>query len=287
MRPRTSKRKVPKSPNEDKSPSIDEQAAKKSNKMNDTNDRLDKIMEMISNSTTEQKNNFAILNEKIDTITTHFDAKIDVIEKTCQENTIRINNTENAIERLTKASELRIVKLPMSDTLDLPKTFKLIAEHIGYDTSNPTSIPLLSHIKMSKDGKSTNSGTVLAQFVAPHIKKAFYDEYLTKMPIPLNKIGFECDGNIIISENLTKDNAKLFLEAHKHKIANKFQSVYTVNGLVQIKIKKGTRAMVINNQSDIEIALAKANITEPMETEISPNMEKAGTPTTSTEPNKK
>lgn len=99
--PRTSKRKVPKSPNEDKLTSIDKQAAKKSNKMNDTNDRLDKIMEMINNSTIEQKNSFAILNEKIDTITTQFDAKIDVIEKACQENAVRINNTENTIERLT------------------------------------------------------------------------------------------------------------------------------------------------------------------------------------------
>lgn len=232
----------------------------------DITNRLDQIL-------SEQRSNFTSINKQLENLSNNVNEKIDTIEKSCNANTTRLNDR---IDRISLSNELRLSGIPKNPDTNLPDLFLKIANHIKYDTSSPISIPMISHIKARN--KTTNeveiTGTILMQFVAPHIKTTFYNQYLRCLPVALNNIGFETDSAIIISENLTKQNVILFREAYNLKKSGNIFSVFTINGQVNIKINKGDRAIPILNKIDLDVAITKATCAtnnEPKDTTMATN----------------
>lgn len=233
-----------------------------------TKTRMDDITKRLETMLQEQRSGFTSVNTRLDDLHATVNTRINTIEKACEVNTKRLDKVENHIDRISLANELRLVGIPISNETNINELFSKIAVITGYDTSNPTFIPTVSHIMaVNKETKQfVRTGTILIQFLATHIKNEFYKKYLHKIPISLKDLGFSSDKNIIISENLTKQNAKLFKEAHQLKKLKKFASVFTSNGLVHVKINKGERSIVINDTTDLEIAAAKSiegNIASP------------------------
>lgn len=221
--------------------------------MDDITKRLDTMLQ-------EQRSGFTSVNTRLDDLQATMNTRMNTIEKACEVNTKRLDKVENHIDRISLANELRLVGIPISNEMNINELFSKIAVIIGYDTSNPTFIPTVSHIMaVNKETKQfVRTGTILIQFLATHIKNEIYNKYLHKIPISLKDLGFSSDKNIIISENLTKQNARLFKEAHQLKKLKKFASVFTSNGLVHVKINKGERSIVINDTTDLEVAAAKS-----------------------------
>lgn len=128
---------------------------------------------------------------------------------------------------------MRISGVPCRIEENLVDIFAKVAYVIQFDLSNPVMFPYLLRINLidSSTGAMAKNGTIIGQFVAPHIKTLFYSRYLQNLKLNLNDMGFNTKTRviIIISENLTKSNKLLFDEAYKLKKQNKLHQVFTSN----------------------------------------------------------
>lgn len=87
--------------------------------------------------------------------------------------------------------------------------------------------------------KNAPSQTIVVHFAILRQKQQFYSLYLSKMPLEPTKFGLENMSRIVIGENLTVTNAKIFKQALTMKKNKKIAQAYTENGIVKIKIVKG------------------------------------------------
>lgn len=96
------------------------------------------------------------------------------------------------------------------------------------------------------------------KFVATCLKDNFYSLYLKRLPkkISNKEIGIANDNIIIIGVNLTRYNMEIFKTAKEIQREKKLSSVYTVNGIVNVKILKGGTAYVIRNKQELNQLLS-------------------------------
>lgn len=98
---------------------------------------------------------------------------------------------------------------------------------------------------------------IIVKFVANHIRDNFYSLYLNKIaankPIMTENLNLPKGTRIIIGENLTLNNSKIFIEASKLKWDGKLCQVFTHEGLVHVKAIKTARATSIRSQRQLEL----------------------------------
>lgn len=255
--------------------------------------QLEQILSEISDTKKQQQEGFIkmdakheTLSKSIDAIAGQFTNKLNEIDKACKMNSTRIDENTDEIQRMHLSNELRITGLSSNEGDNIMERFKALSAFIEFDTNNPTNVPSLSCIKITDKttGSSSNTGVVRVQFLAAHIKTHFYGLYLQKLPLTLEKIGLTGTNRIYINENLTKNNAKIFSEARKLKKANLFASVYTVNGLVNVKISKGDKASTIRNETDLEIMKKRGEEINNNQTKVSTDSTLKNTPVTTVKP---
>lgn len=160
------------------------------------------------------------------------------------EHLIRIENTEDDIERLKIANDLRVSGIPVKDNENLLDSFRSIASEIGFDVGaqpNPTSIeriPILNKVT----GAIIPSNTIMIHFVTTRCKQQFYSFYLNKMPLDPKKFGLNEQNRIVIGEHLTRKNAQIFKAAQTMKKNKKIAQTFTEDGIVKVKFEKGKSA---------------------------------------------
>lgn len=161
------------------------------------------------------------LNENIDS---NIKTQITQIESKLEKNTQKLNEEINSIrqqinesskpsvssvnndfDRLMLINDLKVVGIPYRDDENLHDVFTKIAAIIGYDTTNPTSIPYMRRIITRSQTSNQNafSKIITLKFIAIHIKEHFYGLYLNTIknkPLSLKDIGLTIDSRIIISE---------------------------------------------------------------------------------------
>lgn len=104
------------------------------------------------------------------------------------------------------------------------------------------------------------SNTIIAKFIAKHIKDLFYSAYLIKIannnPIKTEMINLSQGGKLMISESLTLYNSKLFSVCMQLKKEKKLVQVFTQDGQVCIKAIKSSKATVVRTQREVDTFIA-------------------------------
>lgn len=118
-------------------------------------------------------------------------------------------------------------------------------------------MPVLSRIQSKK--KETNEliqlPIIIVKFVAKHIRDGFYSLYLSKItstPLTTAHINLTPNKRIIICENLTAANHKLFGVAMQLKNDKKLTKVFTKDGLVLVKKTNDSKAHTIRTSRELD-----------------------------------
>lgn len=199
------------------------------------------------------------MDKKIGDISTSLEAKISELSADLKYCSNRVEDAESDFDRIRLLNEIKIIGIEPAANEQLDEIFAKIANFFAFDLSIPTNIPIVKRLQLRdrKNGTVTNSKVIIAKFIAPHVKEAFYSLYLKKV---LNKqmlntshIGIQQNEHkrVIIGENLTKTNANLFTGAQKLKRDGKIAQVYTNEGLVYVKVRKGDRASKIRDMGEL------------------------------------
>lgn len=208
-------------------------------------------------------------NQRMDSIETNVNKQLTTIQSDVSSCIEKISNTENEIARLSKLNELRINGIPYSNEENIHQHFNAIAQLIGFDSSIPTHIPSLTRTySRNKTTKQMQpSTTIIAKFVAKHIRDEFYSAYLGKIaknnPLTPEMINLPKGNRLLISESLTVNNSKIFSVCMQLKKEKTLAQVFTQDGLVCIKSIKTNKATVVRSQRDVDLFIANLNIEKP------------------------
>lgn len=209
------------------------------------------------------------MNAKMNEVSAKFEKQIKNMDaalvKCSKDVTNNIQNTERDFERIKMLNEVKIIGIEPSEGENLNEIFANIAKLVEFDLSNTVNIPMIK--RLQKRNKSTGSiaasNMLIAKFTAPHIKESFYALYLkkvlSKQQFGTTDLGLRQEAKrIIIGENLTKHNSSLFIAAQKLKREGKLAQVWTSDGLVYIKIQKGTQRFLIREVGDLAYYIENA-----------------------------
>lgn len=157
--------------------------------------------------------------------------------------THRIENTEDDIQRIQRSHDLRVTGFHVKENENLLEIFEAIAKEIGFEANSQLCAPSIDRIpvKNRTAGQMIKSPTILIHFTALKQKQSFYSYYLNKMPLKPENFGLPTMNRNIIGENLTRENAQLFKQAQIMRREGKIAQTFTEDGLVKIRIKKGSK----------------------------------------------
>lgn len=215
------------------------------------------MTQLVDNMRLEFKAEIDNINNKIDTSATATAESMNAMNEKFNGLDSKIKYIENDFERLSHLNELKLIGIPTIANENLADTFTKLANVIGYDTTNPSNIPATT--RMITRNKITNemalAPTIILKFAANHMKEAFYSLYLRLLPkkkLSAKDLGFTIENRIIIGENLSQHNHELFIAASNMKRDKKLSQVFTVNGIVNVKIQKGGRTHEIRHKQQLE-----------------------------------
>lgn len=241
---------------------------------NRINDSQTSIESKLNEFTTSVKAEVQTIKNSVEQFKTAVGTDIVSIRSRIQENSKRIDNTEDDINRLKLANDLRLIGFPYIQNENLFDLFAKIATIIGYDTTLHISVPIIERVPIHNKATGTlmPSSTILFHFTSSQIKQHFYTLYLNKMPLKPEQFGLPQGNRIVLGENLTQKNAFLFKKAQIMRINKKIAQVFTVDGLVKIKFNKGTNhtSHTIHNTLELEVLVAQQQSMETEELNNSP-----------------
>lgn len=199
------------------------------------------------------------LRNSVDSFKEKIGEDIVIIRNQITEQSFRIDNTEDDIQRIKLAADLRLTGFPARENENLIDLFCAIESEIGCEGFVNTN-PFLERVHMRNitTGQFIASSTVIIHFASVRHKQVFYSHYLNAMPLKAEKFGFPKDKKLIIGENLTKKNAQIFKQAILLKKNNKLAQVFSEDGLVKVKVARGKeqRTHTIRNATQLDYLIA-------------------------------
>jgi len=164
---------------------------------------------------------------------------------------IDVQEVEHAMELQWKSSDLIVRGVPVLAGEDVAGLYKTIAVLIGYDAASTPR----AHLRRLgiQQSNSKYVSPILVSFTNRFDKADFYRKYFANVrKLTLAELGFQSTTRFYLSENLTKRNQKIFMEALKLKKANKLYSVSTSSGVVWVKHKKEDNAVAVKHLSGLD-----------------------------------
>lgn len=204
------------------------------------------------------KAEIAQIHQKIDANQANIQSQINELKSNVEKCMEQTTDSDDDIQRVSKLNELKINGIAHADNQNLNEIFGEIAKLVEFDLSNVNNVPTVMRVFKKDHAAKTSAPTsiVIVKFVANHIRNDFYSHYLKKIaakqPIMSENIGLPKGTRIIIGENLTAKNFAIFIEASKLKRENKLCTVFTQDGLVQVKANKNTKATAIRSPRQLE-----------------------------------
>lgn len=189
----------------------------------------------------------------------------------------RLENTEDDIQRLRYACDLRLTGIPYTHNENLLNIYNTLATIISFDNSNTAFTPILERlpIRNKATGLMIASSTILIHFSSIQHKNWFYSLYLNKMPLKGEAFGLQNGKNVVLGENLTQKNAAVFKLAKQLKSNNQIAQVFTQDGLIKIRFVRGASKQTLTVRS-----IAELNYLVEQQNQISMDIE-SNTSTTS------
>lgn len=224
-------------------------------------DSQNSIESKLNDFTTTFKEEVQSIKISVDEFKSTIAKDIDTIKSHMHEHSKRLDNTEDDINRIKLATDLRLIGFPHNQNENLFELFAKIAAIIGYDTTLHISVPIIERVPIRNRANGTlmPSSTILFHFTSVQIKQHFYTLYLNKMPLKPEAFGLPQENRIVIGENLTQKNAFLFKKAQMMRNEKKIAQVFTADGLVKIKFSKGINqnTYTIRNTLELERLVAQ------------------------------
>lgn len=223
---------------------------------------------LVENLKSEFKTEIVNINKKIDSSSSAFAEQIKVMNNKSNDLDSRVAYMEKDSQRLSLLNELKLTGIPVTDNENLTETFVKLANVIEYDTSNASNIPhttrLITYNKITR--VPSMSSTVILKFAAIHMKESFFGQYLRLLPkkkITSKDLGFATENRIIIGENLSSTNQELFKAASIMKHDKKLAQVFTINGIVNVKVQRGGKTYEIRHKQQLETLTHTATSSNP------------------------
>lgn len=263
----------------------DEKIAKKSRKVKLTSKEMEEFKQLLKEvtGTIEAKieNSNVLLSNKFDNLSTHVcnevsalkssvdNFKIEVSNELAVVNTtlfnhnLRIENNEDDIERLKRINDLRLTGILPTENENLYTIVEQFALAIGFQcfgqiTTSVERIPIKDRIT----GKFVHSNTLMIHFALLRDKQMFYSHYLYKLPFNTENLNIPNNGKVILCENLTAKNRKIFGAAQSLRKEKKIAQVFTEDGIVKIRFNKGKEepSYIIRNSTMLETLVAQQSL---------------------------
>lgn len=140
---------------------------------------------------TKVDENVQSLKTSVDEFKLEVSGEISDIKTQLNDNTQRIENTEDDIERLKRCCDLRLTGFPPKENEKLIDYLSLIAKEIGMEHFTVANAPTIERllIKNKTTGLMMQSNTIMIHFNTLRQKQTFYSHYLNKMPIKSEQVG--------------------------------------------------------------------------------------------------
>lgn len=218
----------------------------------DLGGRIDKLA-------TELRVDIDRIDKKVDALSGSVDLKIESLSKEVDTCRNHIDCAEDDFLRVIRTSELKMIGLKHVADENLVELLSKIAALIGINFGGQT--PSIVRATKWVKNEQVPQMIIIIKFLAPHLKEVFYKHYLDllaskkQLTLDLLEIGSKNE-RLTIGENLTPHNHKLFAACMSLKKEGKIAQVHTSNGITNIKIKKGERAVAIKSQRDLDMFLA-------------------------------
>lgn len=217
----------------------------------------------------------ADLSAKIDDFANKFSSQIKAVECTTSLLQEKIAQLDDKIARMSKMCSLVVRNIPSVTGENLDDIFNSICGKIGYNIpvpfpkifraisknkstqiarsfdqmplptgrstrrTKPSASGSTAAAPLLSEGETVNSPLIIIKFVCDWHKIEFHRAYFKHGKLQLSDIGFLAPTQIVIAEDLTEDNRKIFREALLAKRKGLLSKVLTSNGLVCVFDMKG------------------------------------------------
>lgn len=236
-----------------------------------------KLIEQIKNEISTVRNELltkisdistSFTNEMADirVATSSLNNEITLLKQQINQQDNRLMQQEDIIQRQERKNSLIIRNLPVFPEENLQEVFQNICSTLKCDLPSP--LPLLFRLKnklvipstkqrilrsnSTSSKKSINDAAVLTQrpanviikFAMDWQKSLFFKKYFEHGKLFLNNFGANIPIRIIICDNLTSNNYRIFCAALDAKFKGVFSKVSTFNGLVQVYDSNNKRMII-------------------------------------------
>lgn len=218
------------------------------------------------------------LSSKIDNMCADLNNKIDAVKNDNVALKNRMDDIEDDVARYKRKCQLLVRNVPVIPNEDLFVVFKNISHAIGYiptditphiyrfgSKKNSTVTEGQTHarrrLRSQKDDVAASSTNQNKTYIPPIMlifscyweRDNFMSSYFNKLPLlNITDIGFNTTGRIIICENMTPRNHKIFLEALTLKTKKTISNVSVQDGIVFVKSNSLAKKVKINRLSDLQ-----------------------------------
>lgn len=197
-------------------------------------------------------NDFKVLGERVQQLETVADDFLAMKSEIVQLK-LQIKAQENSLV----ASELRINNVPFYENENLIDIFRSICNVIN------TPVPAVSALYRLKNANNkfkANSpdAVIIVKLMSAYDRNFFlkslsaHRKSKTDFCFRLNDIGFESQTKFYVNENLTQPNYKILQAALKIKRQNKLHAVFTIRGLVYVKVSSTENPRCIFDDSELD-----------------------------------
>lgn len=164
---------------------------------------------------------------------------------------IQMQRQENSLI----AFDLRINGIPYRKDEDLYGVFTTICNTLNINTPAVKSIYRLQNFNNKHKDDSPNA-VIMVKLFSPYDKNFILKSIANfrkrvKTPLLLRHIGENCDLPFYVNENLTSSNFKILQSAEGLKKAKRLKSVFTMRGLIYIKINSDEDPVRLDSLEDL------------------------------------
>lgn len=165
----------------------------------------------------------------------------DVEPKQTQRNAKLTNPGHNEVDisKIPIINQLLLKGIPFAQNEDLQSIFTSVAKEIDYFLLIPSRYPKLQRQTIIKNGIESPTNTIIMYFTDHRSKQRFHSQFVQNCPNTKTFLTALNTNQILIGENLTKENDAIFSECLKYKKNKKIATTFSDDGIVYIKFKKG------------------------------------------------
>lgn len=206
-----------------------------------TNSKIDNLYDKID----AVKSELATVSKDIQALKDDCGEKFRITDIALHSMNEKVSQLNQTVGNLENRNELTIRGIPFMRGEDLGAYFKSICKQLS---QRETSV----HIRRTRSNQAEGSeGVIVVEFALKNERDEFYSAYLRRHDLKLRHIGLDSDHRVYINENLTIAARKLKLLALELKRNGKLASVFTKQGVVNVRRSPNEPPVIVRTEEDL------------------------------------